>query len=321
MNTHDYRIDRLRLLACFGVVMLHSSSGTGPDDLALNAIFRFSVPVFVIISGWFQLCGDVSAPRLAKKAAALFGKMLLWSGIYMLFRRIDVGTWPQDPLVYFLTEPVHLWYLYAAMGLCLLAPALAPFVRSADSREYHYALGICFAIGCCITTLIRMELFPWLAIILDKSKLPDMLGFVFLYLLGGYFRKFGFLHPKRWLLLGVICAFISVIAAQTSYNQQLLSFISPNVVLSGGACFVLYMTRRPLPERFQPLLRQASGCTMGVYLLHLMIDGLLTPHLRPVMQMLLPCLAMTLRCACIFTVTFTIIWLLRAFRPLRQFLL
>lgn len=60
MNTHDYRIDRLRLLACFGVVMLHSSYGSGAGDLMLNALFRFSVPVFVIISGYFMLSSSVN---------------------------------------------------------------------------------------------------------------------------------------------------------------------------------------------------------------------------------------------------------------------
>lgn len=154
METHDYRIDRLRLLACFGVVMLHSSAGSGADDLALNAIFRFSV-----------------------------------------------------------------------------------------------------------------------------------------------------------------------IASQTSCNQQLLSFIAPNVVLSGGACFAFYMTRRPLPERFNPILRRASGCTMGVYLLHLMVSDLLTPHLRPVMEPLLPAGAMAVRCVCVFAVTFSVVWLLRYIRPVRKFAL
>lgn len=321
MQTHDYRIDRLRLLACFGVVMLHSSAGSGADDLVLNALFRFSVPVFVIISGWFQLSGPVSGAHLAKKSAGLFVRLLLCSLCYLLYNRVVKGTFPREPAAYLLTGPVHLWYLYATMGLYLLTPALYPFVRSAEQAEYRYALALCFGIGCGAMTLVRLEWFPILAEILDESKLPDMLGFVYLYLLGGYFRKFGFRNPRYWMTAGILSALISVFASQMPYNQQLLSFIAPNVVLAGGACFVFYMTRRPLPERFDPLLRRASGCTMGVYLLHLMVSDFLTPHLRPVMEPLFPSGAMAVRGVCVFTVTFVAVLLLRCIRPVRKYVL
>lgn len=323
MTAYDCRIDRLRLLACFGVVMLHSSAGSeaGFDDLALNALFRFSVPAFVIISGWLYLAKPVSTGHLVKKSAALFGRLLLWSGIYLFYGGLYRNMWPEDPLTYLLTEPVHLWYLYATMGLYLLTPALQPFVRSAERREYRYALGICFGVGCVVMTLVRLEWFPALAVILDKSKLPDMLGFLYLYLLGGYFRKFGFVHPRRWMWIGLTCAVFNMVAAQTAYDQQFLSFIAPNVVLSGGACFVLYMTRKPLDARWNGYLRQAAGCTMGVYLLHTMVSDYLTPMLRPFLALLLPSLAMVVRCLCIFNVTFAAVWLLCRIPPVKKYLM
>ncbi len=321
MKNHDYRIDRLRLLACFGVVMLHSSVGAGAGDLALNALFRFSVPVFVIISGWFQLSGPVQPKRLVSKCARLFGKMLLWSGIYLLVRRLSHGTWPGDWIGYLLTEPVHLWYLYATMGLYLLTPALWPFVRSAEKGEYQYALALCFGLGSVAVTLVRLGWVPMLAVILDKSKLPQMLGFLFLYLLGGYFRRFGLEHRRRWLAVGILCGAVSVIASAMDQREQLLSFLSPNVVLSGAACFVLYMTREPLPERYRPLLRRSSECTMGVYLLHMMISSAVTPLIQHLRAVLFPAGYMALRCGCVFTVTFAVIWLISLVKPLKKVLL
>lgn len=321
MDTHDYRIDRLRLLACFGVVMLHSSVGAGASDLALNALFRFSVPVFVLISGWFQLSGPAQPRRLLSKCARLFGKMLLWSGIYMLVRRGTHGTWPEDLTVYLLTQPVHLWYLYATMGLYLLTPALWPFVRNAEKGEYQYALVLCFALGCAALTLVRLDWVPLLAVILDKSKLPQMVGFLFLYLLGGYFRRFGLEHRRRWLMVGIFSSAISVLASTLEQRELLLSFLSPNVVLSGAACFVVYMTRQPLPERYRPLLRRASECTMGVYLLHMMISASLTPLIEPLRTVIFPAGYMALRCGCVFTVTFAAVWLISLVKPLKKVLL
>ena len=87
MDSHDYRVDRLRVLCCFGVVLLHSSAGSGTGDLILNAIFRFSVPVFVIISGYFMLARPASAGDMSRRSVALFIKLLGCSGFYLLAER------------------------------------------------------------------------------------------------------------------------------------------------------------------------------------------------------------------------------------------
>lgn len=320
MEHRDVRIDRLRLLASFGVVMLHSSTGSGAGDLALNALFRFSVPVFVIISGWFQLAAPIPPERLARKSLRLFGKLILWAGIFQVYLRLVRGAWSDDLLTELLTQPYHLWYLYATIGLYLLTPALYPFVRSARKWEYRYALGFCFALGCVGMTLIRLEWIPVLAVILDQSKLPTVLGFLFLYLLGGYFRRFGLEHPNRWLAVGIVSAIISIISTATPYREPLLSFFSPNAALSGGACFVLYMTRQPPQERFRSLLAQASDCTMGVYLLHPLVSKLLKPRLRPLQAVIFPAGYMVLVCVCIFSAAFAAVWLLSRSKPVKRIL-
>lgn len=321
MEKHDSRIDRLRLLACFGVVLLHSSTGKGIDDLALNALFRFSVPVFVLISGWFQLSTKISNKRLAKKCGLLFSKLLLWSGLYLVLRWILWNQWPQDILTWLLTEPDHLWYLYAIIGLNLMTPALYPFVQNAKKSEFHYALGLCFVIGCLGVTLVRLNWVPVLSVILEKSKLPDMLGFTFLYLLGGYFRRYGLNYRKSWLVLGLCCSSISILSAATPYNQQLLSFFSPNVVLSGGACFVLYMTRSEPAYWVRPFLRRAAECTTGIYLLHPLINNLVKFHLMSVIDGLFPSAYMLLSCLCTFGMCFAVMWFLTLYKPLKKYVL
>ena len=319
MDNHDYRVDRLRLLACLGVVMLHSSAGTGTGDLILNALFRFSVPVFVIISGWFQL--SASPKRMGRKCAILVGRFFLWSAFYLVIRKLIWDIWPEDVLVYLLTEPVHLWYLYAAAALCILTPALIPFVRSADASEYRYALTLCFVIGCVCVTLVRLGWIPVLAVILDKSKLPQMLGFLFLYLLGGYFRRFGMGSRKSWIAVGVLSSIVSALSCTGAYNQQFLSFISPNVVLAGAACFVVCMTARPVAERYQGVLRKASECTMGIYLLHPLASSLITPWLDPLRPSMYSAVYMLLRFSCLFSATFLAVWLLGRIRFVKKYLL
>ena len=310
MDRHDYRVDRLRVLCCFGVVLLHSSAGSGTGDLILNALFRFSVPVFVIISGYFMLPRPASAADMVKRSGALFVKLLGCSAFYLVVERQHCAPLPKI-LEYLLTAPVHLWYLYATMGLYLLTPALLPFVRSAEQEEYRYALGICFMLGCCAVTLLRFDAAPIVAAILDKSKLPTMLGFVGLYLLGGYFRRFGFGSRPIWLIVFLITGVIQAAVCQTPLAGNLLSFIAPTVVLSGGACFALGMMLPDVPEKHRPVMRTASECTMGVYLLHFYVSGRITPWLRQTFPMPGTAAPMLLRAVVVFLLTMLLVRLLR----------
>lgn len=319
VHSHDYRIDRLRLLACFGVVMLHSSYGAGIGDLALNALFRFSVPVFVIISGYFLLPSPISS--IWNKVFPLFLKMILCSGIYLLYSLAKGNGLPAQPLLYLLTQPIHLWYLYATMGLYLLTPALAPFVRSASKTEYLYALAVCFVLGSCVVTLVRLDWIPALAEILDKSKLPVMLGFTGLYLLGGYFRKFGITGPGGWLLVWAACSAVSMGVSQTVHAPILLSFLSPNVLFAGCACFAVCMMLPDVPPRFQASLRGAAECTMGVYLFHMLVCDVITPYLQIPRQLLGGMIAMSLRGIFTFALTLLLVWLLRRIPVVKRWIL
>ena len=308
-SAHDYRIDRLRLLACFGVVMLHSSYGSGIGDLALNAMFRFSVPVFVIISGYFMLSHPVS--HIWGKTLRILLKMVMCSCVYLLYSLSKGIAPPEHPILYLLTSPDHLWYLYATTGLYLLTPALIPFVRSADEKEYRYALWVCFLLGCCLVTLVRLNWIPVLALICDKSKLPVMLGFTGMYLLGGYFRKFGFGRRRIWLILWVICTGINIAASQTPFAGNLLGFLSPSVVLSGCACFAVFMMLPDVTDRFRRPLKHTAECTMGVYLFHYLTSDLVTPYIGISMQLLGGALTLVFRGVCVFLLTLGLVWMLR----------
>ena len=67
IETHDFNTDVMRLIASFFVVMIHLSSNNGAVGLMFNSISRFSVPVFVMISGALFLNRNISIKTLYKK--------------------------------------------------------------------------------------------------------------------------------------------------------------------------------------------------------------------------------------------------------------
>ena len=55
LRTRDTNTDVMRLIASFFVVMIHGSAPNSAVGSAWNSISRFSVPVFVMISGYYLL--------------------------------------------------------------------------------------------------------------------------------------------------------------------------------------------------------------------------------------------------------------------------
>lgn len=286
----------MRVLASFAVVLLHLSARWSAASVFWGSLARFSVPVFLIISGFYMLGREYTAARLWKKALGLLVQMLLWSAAYYLFglfRGTLQWSGPRELVRYLLTMPVHLWYLYAAAALYVLTPLLYVFAQHASRQLYRYALGLTFLLGSVATIAIRAGWWPTLEVIIDgKMHLPYTVGFLFLYLLGGYFRRYPLSRRAVWgLTLAWPLSFLAT-ALLTLYRSQAagaldslwLSFFSPFAMVSGAGCFVsvrALLAWKPLGERLGRAVLELSRCAFGVYLLHPMLGELFAPWMAP----------------------------------------
>jgi len=282
IRTHDVNTDIMRLIASFFVVMIHVSSKNSAVALLFNSISRFSVPVFVMISGYYLLKKAPVISAVLKKAFSLFVLMVAWAAIYYVYELICDTQYfsPLGFLKYLLTEPIHLWYLYALITLYLFTPLLSLVYHYASQQVYRYILGLTFVFGSCITVLLRIDYFSFLNIILEKMKIPYMLGFIFLYLLGGYVRKYTVNHKKVIYCLGIAAISLSALAAAFIFdyefvNSVLFSFFFAGNILTAFA-FFLYLSNLSFScgSRVTELIKKCSGATMGIYILHPLIINL-----------------------------------------------
>ena len=285
-KTRDGDADLLRCIASFFVVMIHAASANTTAAIVFDALARFSVPVFVLISGYYLLPRRDSPRRCFRRAGRHFGLMLAWSFLTYLYE-LSAGLRAfriRELACYLFTEPVHLWYLCAAAALALFTPALSVFFRAASRSEYRYALGLTFLLGSPVLILVRSGWAPTLAVFLERTKLPYLLGFLFLYLAGGYFARFGL--PERQnrfavyvaglLGVGMTVSCTLLLSSVGEKNELLLSFFAPGVIAAGLAVFLLvkagYTARYPTNASC-PALRVLSDCTLGIYVLHpIMLD-------------------------------------------------
>ena len=266
----------MRIIAAFFVVMIHVSGIASRAGIFYDSIARFSVPVFVIISGYYMLARPVSCGRAFQKAGRLILLMLIWAAIYLAyglytggfeFTGLTAAARLSEAAAFLFTRPVHLWYMYAAAALYIFTPCLYVFCKNATKAEYIYGLCLCFVLGCVVTTALRSGQLPLFSEIMDKSKAPYLLGFIFLYLFGGYIGKYG--RPQAKLrrvfyilgILGVLATIFGTLVltgfagegsgaaglgkfwqpaafAEAIPADLLLSFFAPNVVLAATAFFL-----------------------------------------------------------------------------------
>lgn len=325
----DMDTDVMRILASLGVIVIHMSNEETFSGIFLGGLARFSVPVFVMISGYYMLSRKPAGRKLACKCGRLLALMLAWSGIYYGYDlACGVRTFAGigGLLTYLFTEPVHLWYIYAIIALYIFTPLLYVFVEHADRTEYRYALALTFFFGSPVEILLRSGCAPVLGVILTKMKAPHLLGMVFMYLLGGYFRRYGVDRPVlRYAvyLLGVLGSAVTVagtvwLAGSSRLESLFLSFFAPNVIVQGAMVFVFckYFPRR-FPHRPE-WLRGAVGFlakeTLGVYLAHPLVIRLL----RFVPMPASTGLSIVLRTLLVFIVTSAAVSVLRCVPLLRR---
>lgn len=294
--------DHLRLLAIFGVVLLHISARVLVKSPAFGALWgwslfwdaasRWSVPVFVMLSGMFLL--PPREERYSDFFKRRFGKVLIpflfWSGVYLSYRqwvlheKLGFGGFVlglvQGPAFY------HLWFMYVILGLYLITPLLRRFLSALRPADLSYFLGL-WALFSCLLPLSKY-LFGF-KVGLQMELATGYSGYFVL----GYALSQRLNNPAKriptaalWALgllglaltLGGTC-WLSW-RKQGLLDQLLFSYFSPNVLMMAVAVFLLF-AQTPASSGSRPALlshprvRDLLATPFGVYLCHPLVFSVL----------------------------------------------
>lgn len=293
--------DVLRVLATFAVIVLHLSAQHWADtDVFSNAwlafnlyggIVRWSVPIFVMISGALFLGRDTDIHTILKKNVARIATVFLsWSGCYALvglvFRHAPLSV----VLSQLITGHYHLWFLYMIVGLYLLIPLLRPIVKSESLTRYFLLLALIFTFLlpqlALFTSFVSYEASTVIRTVIMYSYCFFPLGFT-VYFVGGYYlsrRSFSRREEIVLYCVGIAALLFSIIApaalsrAQGAANPTFYSYNDLNVLCTSVPIFVFAKQHLNFPrmgERAYALLRKMSKYSFGVYLVHPMVIELL----------------------------------------------
>ncbi len=292
-------IDLLRIVACISVIMLHSASQywyelpvTDAGWMVYNtwdALSRFGVPIFVMISGMLFLSqeGEVNLRKLyCKNIFRLAVAYALWSVIYGLWDcrgwTFGPGVTVQDYVAEIVLGRYHLWFIPMLIGIYILLPVIKTFTDHCSKRTMEYFLLIFMVLQIGRSTLGIIQI-PTLANILVQLLDVEMAcSYVGYFVLGYYLYRYRLPHvwQVRVYFLGavslVLAAVISLRASLYYGTPRAEAFDSYSVFtfFVTVALFVFFqekISQISWKGFAKKLLTELSANTFGVYLLHLLV--------------------------------------------------
>lgn len=303
-NSRMIHFDLLRILAAFSVVMLHSSAQFWyTQDIhsaewiianSYDAVFRFGVPIFVMISGALFLAPDykLSIRRLYKhNILRMIIIYVVWSCVYGLADSVSFGLQMGDIKAIIremLSGRYHLWFLPMIIGIYVLLPVLKSWIEHASEKNVQYFLGLFVILQVCGETLRALTVTDELHGILDLTKVEMVCSYLGYFVLGYYLVHVGIEKKLRKaiyivvipaLLLNVVLGNVLAWRAGTAVGAIYDSFgLFTFIVVVALFLFVTDKCAGVNPgKKSGALIREVSADTLGIYVMHVGLMELTEP--------------------------------------------
>lgn len=278
----DINLDLLKVIACVGVVLLHTEMGgfkeTGSWNFStyLYYLGTYSIPLFFIVNGYLLLGKkEITYSYILQKVKYILITVLSWTFIVWLFKR-DFSVNPIKKLIGSLVQKGYFfqfWFFGALILIYICLPVLKQFLNS--KRSYLYFLSVLLVIGLIFELTNIVLQMPIQTYVIQTFRLWTWL---FYYILGGFISQFdkntiknGF---KRWMkviavLLLLVSPFILFFIAKTTYHNFFAEYFYDILlvkVVSVGIFLTIFSI--VLNENSNKWIIFLSNQTMGIFIIH-----------------------------------------------------
>ncbi|MGN0481913.1 MAG: acyltransferase [Lachnospiraceae bacterium] len=304
MKERDYKIDILRILCCYAVIVLHTACEyihdvryDGMQILGLNfyhAITRFAVPSFVMITGAMSLGKDCRIDKKWWNKIVKFVVLyLVYSVIYSVFAEIlkqreDAYASFGKEISYIIHQAIedpkyHLWYIPMYIGLCLSIPVLTRLRKCTDAKKiFQYLIALFVILRLTPNTLdaFQNERLSLVSDILGRIKGDTFLMWSAFLIIGYYIYTYNLKYRKWLYAVGTAGIFISLLLSNiyTMREKEIVTDFYDDLTLFSAvwaiAVFTFFRNREwnfHMSEKMKQWIVSISGKTLGIYLVHLLI--------------------------------------------------
>ncbi len=291
-NNRIFYFDLLRIFACFGVVLLHAAAQHSEPFLsfdwtvftAYDSIVRWTVPVFVMVSGALLLDPSRSfIPRVfyKKNLVRLITAYMFWSVIYAVINYFR-GERLRTVIGKIITGEIHLWYLFMLAGLYLCLPLLRKIIESEKLTKYFLFLWLVFTVliktSRCLLLFYKKFCVDWLDALSSETNISMAIGYSGYFVLGYYLHNRSFTKKIRLLccfsgFAGAVSTFVLTFLLSSKSGSADYSFFDNfflGTVLTAIAVFVSFKYGFPQEKicNNYHAVGIISDCTFGIYLAH-----------------------------------------------------
>ena len=281
-NTRNINLDLIKVLACVGVVLLHTTmigfKETGSWNLLayLYYLGTYSIPLFFMVNGYLLLGKrDITYFYILQKVKWILITVSSWTIIVWLFKR-DFTVNPIKKILGSLLQKGYFsqfWFFGALILIYLCLPILKKFLNS--KRGYLYILSSLVTIGLVFELANMVLQMPLQSYVIQTFRLWT---WFFYYILGGLIAQFDkeFIKKglKRWMkvvavLLMLISPVVLFFLAKTIYHNLFAEYfydiLFVKIVSLGIFLTVLTLS---LEENKSKWIISLSNQTMGVFIVH-----------------------------------------------------
>jgi len=275
-------LDIIRTLACLMVILLHSVNAL-TDQLpyigrVVSMLTEPGVGLFFMVSGALLLPVKMSYKDfLSRRLSKVLLPTLFFTFFYIAVKLIYNELTFQELPVTLLSIPFSpqgdniLWFMYAIIGMYLLAPIISPFLEKASKRELQFVLFLW------VITLLLPLLQLFLEVKTGKtSMLHPFSGFTGYFILGYYLVKYPVRLPL-WtfpicLTIPILACYWCVVTPTPVPFLNTLWFLSIFCLMQCLAWFQLIHSHNWNPQsQFIKAATSFSQHSFLVYLIHMFV--------------------------------------------------
>lgn len=291
-NTTNSRIiilDILRIVSAAGVVIKHtlvqwlmsfavwSSSWIAIN--VLNSFWRWSVPVFLMITGIVLLRPDkLDDDRVEFYKTRLTKVIIPFLVVIACFLGFDILTWRftwwYDAVRAILSNgyQYHLWYVLTILGVYFITPFLRIILKHGEVKLLH--LYIYLWIWFKVMNLILLHTM-WISFGATPSWFTWIDAYVIIWYCIRYTGWLSKINTKRlvlayvlwWIATAAGTYYISIQSG--TYNEFMLANNMPNIIIMSVAIIAIARQNyEKIPANISSPVRKLSKTSFGVYLYH-----------------------------------------------------